>query len=127
MRGSTSAELNGRSLCGTEPRKQVEQGSFPSFTSSYMSYRVVTHTTLASYKDKEFNVRRRFKDFVVRPKDAIELARRILEEMGRLKTAGTCFRLTDVSLRNLGGTCSRLTDVSLRNRAGACSRLTGVP
>eukprot|EP00884_Botryococcus_braunii_P021551 jgi/Botrbrau1/807/Bobra.0352s0004.1 len=47
-----------------DPQKWTEQGGFPTFTSNYISYLVVTHTSLPSYPQKTMSVRRRFRDFV---------------------------------------------------------------
>lgn len=54
-------------VCGSDPQKWTEQGGFPTFTSNYISYLVVTHTSLPSYPQKTMSVRRRFRDFVVSP------------------------------------------------------------
>jgi hypothetical protein len=50
---------------GADPQKWTEPGGFPTFSSNFIAYLVVTQTSLASYPQKTMSVRRRFRDFVV--------------------------------------------------------------
>lgn len=49
-----------------DPVKRTEQTIIPGMSGGYMTYRVSTTTSLQSYAQKSFSVRRRFRDVVVR-------------------------------------------------------------
>ena len=50
-----------------DPVKKVEQTLIPGMNGGFVTYRVTTKTQLESFAHPEASVRRRFRDFVVRP------------------------------------------------------------
>ena len=50
-----------------DPVKKVEQTLIPGMNGGFVTYRVTTKTQLESFASPEASVRRRFRDFVVRP------------------------------------------------------------